>query len=133
MGDPCRRRYAKLAVVSSNKGQRPLSATERNAECEGEVRAGRLDADAVAAVLGAAGQRVPRRRTHVAGLTAREVEILDLLVRGMSNRQIAQRLVIAPRTVATHMEHILAKTGCSSRGAAAMFALRHGLIDAEDR
>ncbi|MGN6721470.1 MAG: HD domain-containing phosphohydrolase [Marmoricola sp.] len=121
------------ALGEERPGQRPLSAKERKVACDDEVRAGRLDADAVAAVLTAAGQRVPRRRTRVAGLTAREVEILGLLVRGMSNRQIAERLVIGQRTVATHLEHILTKTGCASRGAAAMFALRHGLIDAEDR
>jgi DNA-binding NarL/FixJ family response regulator len=53
-----------------------------------------------------------------------------LLVRGLSNRQIAARLGISPRTVATHVEHIFAKTGVATRGAAAMFALRHGLVDA---
>jgi HD-GYP domain-containing protein (c-di-GMP phosphodiesterase class II) len=111
-------------------GQTPLTDPERAATCRREVEAGRLDAAAVQAVLAAAGHRMPRRRSLVAGLTAREAEVLDLLVRGLTNRQIAERLVIAPRTVATHVEHILAKTGCASRGAAAMFALRHGLVDA---
>lgn len=115
-------------------GQTPLPTVDRAAVCQREVQAGRLDADAVRAVLAAAGHRVPRRRRLVAGLTAREAEVLDLLVRGLSNRQIADRLVVGQRTVATHVEHILTKTGTASRGAAAMFALRHGLVDAtEDR
>ena len=57
-----------------------------------EVAAGRLDADAVRAVLARAGHVVGRRPSAVAGLTAREVEVLALLVRGLSNRQIADRL-----------------------------------------
>jgi HD-GYP domain-containing protein (c-di-GMP phosphodiesterase class II) len=97
-----------------------------------EVRAGRLDGAAVDAVLEAAGHRVPRRRTAVAGLTAREVEVLVLLSRGMSNKQIAARLVISPKTAGNHVEHIYAKIDASSRAAAAMFALQHGLLPEED-
>jgi len=67
----------------------------------------------------------------VAGLTAREVEVLILLARGMSNRQIAERLVITPKTAGNHVEHIYAKTGASSRAAAAMFAVQHGLLPEE--
>jgi len=55
---------------------------------------------------------------------------MGLLVRGLSNKQIAARLAITQHTVATHVEHIFSKTGVSTRGAAAMYALRHGLVDA---
>jgi HD-GYP domain-containing protein (c-di-GMP phosphodiesterase class II) len=102
------------------------------AELRAEVTAGRLDGAAVDAVLDAAGHRVPRRRTAVAGLTAREVEVLILLARGLSNKQIATRLVITPKTAGNHIEHIYAKTGASSRAAAAMFAVRHGLLPEEE-
>jgi DNA-binding CsgD family transcriptional regulator len=101
------------------------------AELRAEVRAGRLDVEAVEAVLGAAGHRVPRRREGPEGLTAREVEVLRLLARRLSNREIAERLVIAPKTVGNHVEHIYAKIDASSRTAASLFAMRHGLLPEE--
>lgn len=105
-----------------------VALPERTALLSAEVAAGRLDADAVRAVLAAAGQQVPRRSVQVAGLTAREVEVLCLLVRGHSNKQIAQQLSITARTVGTHVEHIYSKIDVTTRGAAAMFAMGHGLI-----
>ncbi|HEY1515316.1 MAG TPA: HD domain-containing phosphohydrolase, partial [Solirubrobacteraceae bacterium] len=108
------------------------SAEEAAAELRADVRAGRLDADAVDAVLGAAGHRVSRRREGPAGLTVREVEILKLLARGLSNKEIAQRLVITPKTVRNHVEHIYAKIDASSRAAAALFAMQHGLLPEEE-
>jgi DNA-binding CsgD family transcriptional regulator len=108
------------------------SAGEATAEMRAEVRAGRLDGGAVDAVLGAAGHRLPRRRTALADLTAREVEVLILLARGLSNKQIATRLVITPKTAANHVEHIYAKIDASSRATAAMFAMQHGLLPEEE-
>jgi HD-GYP domain-containing protein (c-di-GMP phosphodiesterase class II) len=108
-----------------------LSAEEAAAELRAEVRAGRLDGAAVDAVLEAAGHRVPRRREALAGLTAREVEVLILLARGMSNKQIAERLVITPKTAGNHVEHIYAKIEASNRAAAALFAVQHGLLPEE--
>jgi len=107
------------------------SAEEAVTEMRAEVRAGRLDGAAAGAVLEAAGHRVPRRREGPAGLTAREVEVLVLLTRGLSNKQIAERLVITPKTASNHIEHIYAKIGASSRAAAAMFAVQHGLLPEE--
>ncbi len=94
------------------------------------MRAGRLDGDAVAVVLKAAGQRAPLRRAWPNGLTAREVEVLGLLARGKSNRQIADRLTVTPKTVANHIEHVYAKIGVSSRAAATLFASQRGLVGA---
>ena len=107
-----------------------LPPREREAVLLEEVAAGRLDSAAAAAVLAAAGHQVRRRPPLVAGLTGREVEVLALLVRGWPNKRIAAHLSISTRTVGTHIEHIYAKIGVTTRGAAAMFAMRHGLVDA---
>ena len=63
-----------------------------------------------------------------AQLTSREVEVLQLLAEGMSNKEIAQALVITPRTVNFHLDNIYSKLGVSSRTEAAIYALRHGLV-----
>ncbi|MFN8160235.1 MAG: HD domain-containing phosphohydrolase [Solirubrobacterales bacterium] len=109
-----------------------LSAAEAAAELRAEARSGRLETDAVEAVLGAAGHRVSRRPEGPAGLTPREVEVLRLLARGLSNKQIAERLVISPKTVGNHAEHIYAKIDAPTRAAAALFAVRHGLLPEEE-
>jgi HD-GYP domain-containing protein (c-di-GMP phosphodiesterase class II) len=120
------------ASVREPRPHRPArSADEAAAEMRAEVRAGRLDGAAADAVLEAAGHRVPRRREALAGLTAREVEVLVLVARGLSNKQIAERLVITPKTASNHIEHIYAKIDASSRAAAAMFAVQHGLLPEE--
>jgi HD-GYP domain-containing protein (c-di-GMP phosphodiesterase class II) len=97
----------------------------------GQVTAGRLDGDAVRGVLDAAGHRVRRRSDHPAGLTTREVEVLVLLARGRTKQQIAHELGISAKTVNAHTEHIYGKIGVSSRGAAALFAMRNGLMTGE--
>jgi len=107
------------------------SAGEAAAELRAEVTASRLDGEAVQAVLRAAGHRVPRRSGGPAGLTAREVEVLRLVARGLSNRKIAEELVISPKTVANHVEHIYAKIGASTRATASLFAMQHGLLPEE--
>jgi len=93
-----------------------------------DVKAGRLDAQAADAVLGFVGHRIPRRQDGPAGLTAREVEVLRLLAQGLSNKDIGARLVISPKTAGNHVEHIYAKIGTSSRAAAGLFSVRHGLL-----
>ncbi len=106
-----------------------MTAAQAASELRADVRAGRLDADAVDAVLGAAGQRRGKRRSGPAGLTPREVEVLALIARGASTRQVAQRLAITPKTAETHIERIYAKTGASTRSTATLFAMQHGLLD----
>jgi HD-GYP domain-containing protein (c-di-GMP phosphodiesterase class II) len=106
----------------------PLPPEAAASELRAGVTAGKLDAEAAEAVLGAAGHRVPRRRDGPAGLTPREVEVLQLVARGLSNKAIAQRLVISPKTAANHVEHIYSKIGASTRAAASLFAMRHGLL-----
>lgn len=72
-------------------------------------------------------EAVPRRSTSEQ-LTAREREVLELISMGKSNAQIATQLFIASRTVATHVEHILAKLGAANRAHASALGIRLGLI-----
>ena len=105
-----------------------LSADGAAGELQADARAGRLDAEAVAAVLAAAGHAVTSRREWPAGLTTREVDVLRLVARGLSNKQIATELVITPKTARNHIEHIYTKIDASSRVAASLFATEHGLL-----
>ena len=108
---------------------RPARTGEAAArELRAEVKAGRLDGDAVEGVLGAAGHRVPRRREGPAGLTAREIDVLRLVSRGLSSKEIAARLVISPKTARNHIEDIYAKVGVSNRAGASLFAVQQGLL-----
>ena len=93
------------------------------------VATGAVDAAAADHVLVADGHRVAARRSsRPAGLTAREIEVLALLARGLTTRQIADHLVISAKTADTHIQHIYTKIGCSTRGAAALFAMQHQLL-----
>jgi DNA-binding CsgD family transcriptional regulator len=116
-------------LIETKPVDRPGDAAR---ELRAEVKAGRLDGEAVESVLGAAGHRVARRREGPAGLTAREVDVLRLLARGLSNKAIAERLVISPKTVGNHVEHIYTKIDASTRAAASLFAVRHGLLPEEE-
>src|SRR5207248_7453463 len=62
-----------------------------------------------------------------AELTAREREVLRLVADGLTNAEVAERLVVSPRTVSTHLTAIYGKLGVRSRSAAVRFALDHGL------
>ncbi|MCB0184308.1 MAG: response regulator transcription factor, partial [Caldilineaceae bacterium] len=69
---------------------------------------------------------------YPAGLTVREVEVLQLVAQGYTDRQISAALTIAVRTVNTHVTNILNKTGCENRTAAATFAAQNNLIETPD-
>jgi HD-GYP domain-containing protein (c-di-GMP phosphodiesterase class II) len=121
------------AMVEPRPHRAALGAEQAAAELRTEAARGRLDAAAVDAVLAAAGHRVPRRREGPAGLTAREVEVLRLVARGLSNKEVARALVIAPKAVGNHIEHIYAKIGATNRAGASLFAVRHGLLPGQER
>jgi HD-GYP domain-containing protein (c-di-GMP phosphodiesterase class II) len=116
-------------ALTEPRPHRPARTREEAADIvRAEVSEGRLDSDAAGAVLRAAGHPVPRRRQGPMGLTAREVEVLRLLARGLSNKEIAQQLVISPKTAGSHVENIYAKAGASNRAQASLFAVKHGLL-----
>jgi len=117
-------------ALTETRPQRQAFAPDQAAkQVQAMVAAGTLDTEATRAVCEAAG--VALRRTPgawPAGLTDREVEVLRLLARGLSKKQIAKELVIAPGTVHTHTVHIYEKLGVSTRAGVALFAMEHGLL-----
>src|SRR5919201_2269417 len=100
-------------------------------ELSRDVAAGKLDRQATDAVLSAAGQAAGTRRaarSWPAGLTDREVDVLRLLARGLSNKEIARELHVSEATVHTHVINLYGKTGAKTRAGATLFALAHDLI-----
>jgi HD-GYP domain-containing protein (c-di-GMP phosphodiesterase class II) len=115
------------AMTEPRPHRGPITA-ERAAQILGEeARAGRLDADAVTAVVESAGQRAPRLE-RPAGLTEREAEVVAMLARGLQTKQVAHELGISAKTADRHIQNAYRKIGVSTRAAAALFAMEHGLI-----
>ena len=116
-----------LAGIVAGDGS-PLAVAGARAARDAFERLGALrDADRAAALLrelGASGRTAVRGDRDA--LTAREREVLSLIAEGLSNGQIAERLVIAPKTAEHHVGRVLAKLGMPSRTAAAAYALREG-------
>lgn len=135
-------------AMTEPRPHRPALTPELAADLLGqEARAGRLDADSVAAVLDAAGHRAqhvvpphvvpqhvapehvgPQHVARPAGLTEREAEVVGLLARGLQTKQIARLLGISAKTADRHIQNAYAKIGISTRAAAAVFAMQHGLV-----
>ena len=118
------------AMMEPRPHREALDGAEAAEKLRLEGREGRLDPAAVAAVLGAGGERVGRRsEIQPGGLSDREIEVLRLVARACSNREIAERLTISRRTAEHHVQHIYAKIGVSTRSAATLFAMENNLLD----
>lgn len=104
----------------------PTPAAEAAKRLAATANAGLLDADAVGAVVSAAGEQVPPL-VRPAGLTEREAQVVVLVARGFQTKQVASRLDISPKTADRHLQHAYAKIGVSTRAAATLFAMQHGL------
>jgi putative nucleotidyltransferase with HDIG domain len=117
-------------ALRQDRPHRRAHDAERAADVlQAGVRDGALDPECVRAVLDVAGQSSRgTRTTWPAGLSDREVEVLRLMARGVSNKEVAATLVISPRTAEHHVQHIYTKIGVSTRAGAAMFAMEHGLL-----
>jgi NarL family two-component system response regulator LiaR len=74
----------------------------------------------------------PKAETQSEPLSEREIEVLRLVARGHSNQQIAEALIISPKTAKTHVSNILSKLGLASRTQAAVYALRENLVSADE-
>jgi HD-GYP domain-containing protein (c-di-GMP phosphodiesterase class II)/DNA-binding CsgD family transcriptional regulator len=117
------------AITEERPYREARSPSDAASALQDEVSAGRLDAVAVGAVIEAAG--LPRRRTAWPNdLTDREVDVLRVLARGLSNREIAETLVLSPRTVQHHLASVYDKVGVRTRAGAAVFAIENGLVPA---
>jgi HD-GYP domain-containing protein (c-di-GMP phosphodiesterase class II) len=119
------------ALTEARPHREALPAARAAATLREEVRAGRIDGDAAEDVLAAAGHAPAsaRDRARPGGLTARELEVLVLVARGASSRDVAAQLVIADKTARNHVERIYSKLGVSTRAEASLYAMRHGLVD----
>lgn len=114
-------------ALTEPRPHRPArAAPEAAAVVAEEARAGRLDADAVTAVVEAAGEKSPRIE-RPAGLTEREAQVIGLLARGLQTKQVARALGISAKTADHHIQNAYGKIGVSTRAAAALFAMEHGL------
>jgi HD-GYP domain-containing protein (c-di-GMP phosphodiesterase class II) len=115
------------AMTAPRPYREPLPPEQAAEELAREASAGRLDADAVSAVVDVAGQQVPRLE-RPAGLTEREARVVGMLARGMQTKQVAAALGISAKTADHHIQSAYRKIGVSTRAAATLFAMEHGLV-----
>ncbi len=136
-GDPAACVLAATEVyvgLTTERADRPaFSDAEAGAELRRLDTHGVLEPRATRAVLVAAGHGEPSGRTrkrpqNPAGLSRREVDVLGLAARGLTTRQIADRLVISPKTADHHIQHIYGKIGVSTRAAAALWAMQNDVV-----
>jgi HD-GYP domain-containing protein (c-di-GMP phosphodiesterase class II) len=115
-------------AMTEPRSHRAALPPARAADQLGEqCRAGLFDAAAVGAVLEAGGLEPPEL-VRAAGLTEREAEVVALLARGLQTKQIAATLGISAKTADHHIQNAYGKIGVSTRAAAALFAMEHGLV-----
>ena len=121
-------------AMTTDRADRPaLPGQSAAAELRRLAAEGQIDRRATDAVLAAAGHaehQSPqgRRPKHPGRLSGREVEVLVLAAKGLMTREIAQRLFISPKTADRHIQNMYTKIGVSTRGAAALWAMQHGLV-----
>ena len=117
------------AMTEERPHRPPLEVSAAAALLQRDRDAGRFSRAEVDAVLEAAGE-IPRpaQVARPAGLTEREVDVLRLIARGHSNKQAAAALGISAKTVGSHVEHIYAKAGVTTRAGATLFAMEHQLL-----
>lgn len=117
------------ALTEARPYRAALDAEAAAREVQSQVHAGKLDGEAVNAVLSAAGHSLKKaRRERVAGLSERELDVLRLVAQGLTIKQMAAQLVISEKTVDSHIQHIYNKIGVSTRAGATMFAMENNLL-----
>ena len=122
-----------VGLTTERADRLPFSPGDAAAELRRLESEGVLEPRASRAVLVAAGHGEPRsssgkRPRNPGGLTRREVDVLRLAAKGLTTRQIADRLYISPKTADHHIQHIYSKIGVSTRAAAALWAIQHTVV-----
>jgi HD-GYP domain-containing protein (c-di-GMP phosphodiesterase class II) len=116
------------AMTETRPHRKPLQPESAAGELRREVKAGRLDPAAVEAVLAAGGHASSPSRSST-DLSRREIEVLRLVARGYTNKEMAHQLSIAPKTVGHHVQHIYNKIGVATRAGATLYAIENHLIE----
>ena len=130
---PAARVLAAAEAFQTAREARPhraaLNDAAAAARLRSAVRDGKLCPEAVEAVLTSAGQSSRREPVErPAGLTPRETEVLRLIAAGLTAKEAAQKLDIAPKTADNHIQNLYSKIGVTTRAAAALYALERGLV-----
>jgi HD-GYP domain-containing protein (c-di-GMP phosphodiesterase class II) len=131
---PAARVLAAAEAFQTAREARPYRAAVSDADAAARLRTavktGKLCPEAVEAVLTCAGQ--PSRRTtmpRLASLTPREIEVLRLIAGGLTAKEVARKLDIAPKTADNHIQNLYSKIGVTTRAGAALYALERGFVE----
>jgi HD-GYP domain-containing protein (c-di-GMP phosphodiesterase class II) len=116
------------AMIEPRAYRDALTADAAAKELRTDAERGLLDPDVVEAVLAAAGH-ARRRIERPHGLSDREVDVLRLVARGLTNKEVANKLGLSNKTVGNHLQSLYPKIGVTTRAGAAMFAMEHDLLD----
>lgn len=124
-----------VGMTTDRADRAAVAAEDAAAELRRLVSRGALEPRATHAVLAAAGHgesttSALRRPQTPGGLSDREVDVLDLAARGLTTKEIADRLCISPKTADHHIQHIYNKIGVSTRAAAALWAMQNAMVRA---
>ena len=120
--------------MTTERADRPAFSTEDAAtELSRLASSGMLEPRSIRAVLVAAGHGEPaarpvRRAKHPGGLSRREVDVLRLAAKGLTTREIGERLFISTKTADHHIQHVYTKIGVSTRAAAALWAMQNAVV-----
>jgi HD-GYP domain-containing protein (c-di-GMP phosphodiesterase class II) len=122
-----------IGLTAERADRPPFSGEDAAAELRRLASQGVLDHGATQAVLAAAGHDEaragkPPRAQRAGGLSDREVQVLQLAAKGLTTRQIADRLFISPKTADHHIQHVYTKIGVSTRAAAALWAMQNEVV-----
>lgn len=116
------------ALIENRPHRAALQADSASVKLLSEAQANRLDKDAVNFVLASQGQVISTRKDFPSGLSEREVDVLKLIARGQTIKQMAEQLSIAPKTVDSHIQHIYQKINVNTRAGATLYAMENELL-----